>query len=79
MVIHDLKHPSDSLQKQLGEVFRNLTESLDAYYTLTSKLVKGKDWEQYKRLAQRSSIILPIAPSASQIFDQEIRSPPVVE
>ena len=45
MVIHDLKHPSDSLQKQLGEVYKQLTDSLDNYYTLTSKLVKGKDWE----------------------------------
>ena len=51
MVIHDLKHPSDSLQRQLGEIFSNLTDSLNDYYTLTSKLVKGKDWEQYKRLA----------------------------
>jgi hypothetical protein len=68
MVIHDLKHPSDSLQRQLGEVFKNLTNSLDSYYNLTSKLVKGKDWEQYKRLAQ-SSNILPLALSPSQQFD----------
>ena len=31
MVIHDLKHPSDSLQKQLGEIHKQLTSSLETY------------------------------------------------
>jgi proline dehydrogenase len=71
MVIHDLKHPSDSLQRQLGEIFSNLTDSLNDYYTLTSKLVKGKDWEQYKRLAS-SSRNLPFVRFSEQVVEQEI-------
>ena len=31
MVIHDLKHPSDSLQKQLDEIHKQLISSLETY------------------------------------------------
>ena len=50
MVIHDLKHPAESLKEQLGQVKYKIADCIKNLEPMSRSILEGENWNRYKLL-----------------------------
>ena len=59
MVIHDLKHPAESLKEQLGQVGFKIAECIKNLEPMSKTILEGENWNKYN-LLQKNQPLLPV-------------------